>query len=86
LNREITGNFLEKTFYKRGKSVINQHDMSNLCGPVTGNFLRLNWEFFTPNWEFTGNASRRVGERRRGDRCTRVSCPKSSSIPLIARA
>jgi hypothetical protein len=26
--------------------------------------LRLNREFFTPNREFTGNASRRVGERR----------------------
>jgi hypothetical protein len=63
LNREITGNFLEKTSYKRDKYVINQNHTSDLCGPLTGNFLRLNREFFTPNREFTGNALRRVGER-----------------------
>jgi carbon-monoxide dehydrogenase large subunit len=75
--------FSKKTYYKRDKSVINQYDMADLGGPLTGNFLCLNREFFTPNREFTGNASRVPAAARR---CTRVSCPKSSSIPVIARA
>jgi hypothetical protein len=49
-------------------------------------FLRLNREFFTPNREFTGNASRRLGERPSRQPLHAGLLPKSSSIPVIARA